>query len=78
MNYKSWPDEDLRRVLLTDPDDTLAICEAAERFAKQDDYDLDAVYEKGRQGGYDEGYGEGYGEGYDEGYGEGERKDDSR
>lgn len=34
MNYKAWPDEDLRRVLLTDPDDTSAICEAAERFSK--------------------------------------------
>jgi hypothetical protein len=36
MNYKSWNDEELRRVLITDPDDTAAICEAAERFAKQE------------------------------------------
>jgi hypothetical protein len=35
MNYKSWDDEGLRRVLIADPDDTAAICEAAERFAKQ-------------------------------------------
>lgn len=35
MNYKSWSDEELRRALVTDPDDTSAICEAAERFAKQ-------------------------------------------
>lgn len=35
MNYKSWNDEELRRALVADPDDTLAICEAAERFAKR-------------------------------------------
>lgn len=40
MNYKSWNDEELRRVLLTDPDDTAAICEAAERFAKQPLFEL--------------------------------------
>lgn len=48
MNYKSWPDEDLRRVLLTDPDDTLAVCEAAERFAKQyvtADEDIEVEFE---------------------------------
>ena len=39
MNYKSFDDEGLRRVLLTDPDDTAAICEAAERFAKQEPED---------------------------------------
>lgn len=35
MNYKSYDDEALRRILIADPDDTIAICEAAERFAKQ-------------------------------------------
>lgn len=53
MNYKSWPDEDLRRVLLTDPDDTIAICEAAERFAKGEDPEesVEEAYSRG----YEEG-----------------------
>lgn len=70
MNYKAWPDEDLRRVLLTDPDDTSAICEAAERFAKQvktyDEDEEEAQRESGRQEGYDD-------DGYDSGYAEGKR-----
>lgn len=48
MNYKSWNDEELRRVLLTDLDDTSAICEAAERFAKQhvvDEEEIETVFE---------------------------------
>lgn len=40
MNYKSYDDEALRRILIADPDDTLAICEAAERFAKQPEFGL--------------------------------------
>lgn len=62
MNYKSWPDEDLRRVLLTDPDDTLAVCEAAERFA-QGTKPTDEELEDARKEGYDEGFNEGYDEG---------------
>jgi hypothetical protein len=48
MNYKSWDNEELRRVLIADPDDTAAICEAAERFAKQnviDEEDVQTVFE---------------------------------
>jgi hypothetical protein len=51
MNYKSWNDEELRRVLIADPDDTAAICEAAERFAKFGEADLEAEYESGYQDG---------------------------
>jgi hypothetical protein len=73
VNYKSWDDEGLRRVLLTDLDDTAAICEAAERFARADGYtqdDLDAAEQNAREAAY--------GEGYNVGYAEGNRTDDSR
>ena len=52
MNYKSWNDEELRRVLIADPDDTAAICEAAERFVKgAGEPELAAEYDRG----YDQG-----------------------
>lgn len=35
MNYESWHDEDLRRVLIADPEDVDAIIEAAARFVNQ-------------------------------------------
>lgn len=35
MNYKAWYDEDLRRVLIADPEDVDAIIEAAARFVNQ-------------------------------------------
>ena len=74
MEYGSYTDEELRRVLNADDRDVDAIIEAAERFRKASHEADDSELEDARKEGYDEGYSEGY----EEGYAEGEREDDSR
>jgi len=74
MEYGSYTDEELRRVLNADDRDTDAIIEAAERFRKASHEADDSALAYARKEGYDEGYEEGY----DEGREEGEREDDSR
>lgn len=75
--YTTYTDEELRRVLATNPQDAEALVEAADRFLAMSSADaLLASYDEGfaegkEAGRYEEGYDEGYEEGHDEGYEEG-------
>ena len=70
--YANYTNEELRRVLATNPKDAEALVEAADRFLAI------PAQEETLDGAYQEGYDQGYREGYDNGYAEGEREDDSR
>lgn len=66
MEYGSYSDEELRRVLNADDRDVDAIVEAAERFRKATHEADDDELEDARKAGYDEGYSEGYDAGIEE------------
>jgi len=85
--YANYTNEELRRVLATNPKDAEALVEAADRFrsGRVDESALDEAYESGYKDGerdtqfdYESAFEEGRKEGYEEGYAEGEREDDSR
>jgi flagellar biosynthesis/type III secretory pathway protein FliH len=57
--YGTYTDEELRRVLATDPKDAEALVEAADRFLAAPTGDvLEAAYEEGYQEGHSNGYAE--------------------
>lgn len=59
MNYSTYTDEELRRVLATNPKDAEALVEAADRFLAMPTGDaIDAAYEEGYQEGRSNGYAE--------------------
>lgn len=64
MKYAAYTDEELRRLLVAQPEDTDAVAEAAARFIAQQSA---AEIEDERQRAYEEGYEDGRAEGYYDG-----------
>lgn len=65
MKCSAYTDEELRRLLVAQPDDADTVAEAAARFLAQQSA---AEIEDERQRAYEEGYEDGHAEGYDDGY----------
>jgi flagellar biosynthesis/type III secretory pathway protein FliH len=72
MNYASYSNEELRRVLLANPKDAEAIVEAADRFVSDhcDQTEIEAAESRGYTLGYGEGYEAGRAEGLEIGLGD--------
>lgn len=57
--YTTYTDEELRRVLATNPQDAAALVEAADRFLAMPGADaIDSAYEEGYKEGHNKGYAE--------------------